>query len=359
MATAALMLAGLASCTYKEDSRLEKMDAAISFNAPVTSKPWTKALTDKEIGPEYDKNESFTVWAVIDNGGTRSYYMGSANSGVKCAYSAAEPDGWYPENTWYWPVRGSLDFRAMSPADAAGTPTFGLDGKFSLAGFQVPAAGSQYDLMVSDLSTGWVGSGFSSFDNDNNTIYKYNGVDLLFRHALCQVEFRGRLASAETSSVIRVKDVALHGMDDIGTLSVDETNTAEWTGFGSSAGASKVDYQVFTGDQQLEYKSDGSSTILKEHTLMLLPQVLSRGEGTVDKVRVRIRYHKDGEGDKEEIKNLGGLLGTEGGVGVSIAVNRWLPGRKYVYTFVIGEDQMFFDPTVIDFEDWGGDIEIK
>lgn len=366
IAAAAFMLAGMSSCTYKEAIHPDKMDVRISFNSPVASMPWAKAVTDKEIGAEYDKNESFAVWAVMDNGGTRSYYMGNASSGVKCSYRATEPEGWYPDDEWYWPVASTLDFRALSPADAGGTPTFGLDGKFILKDFQVPVAGSQYDLMVSDLSKGWLGVDFGAVDNDDNSIYKYKGVDLLFRHALCQVEFRGRLASGETSSEVFVTEVKLLGLDDIGTLAfqddemIDDRNRIVWSDAKSSSVTAKVEYGVFKNDSgtQLEYNSDGSSTSLKDHTLMLLPQVLSRGTAETDKVRVSIKYTKGGTAETE-VRTLGGLLGTEGGVGVPVAVNNWLPGRKYVYTFVIGEDQMFFDPTVIDFKDWAGNIEVE
>lgn len=359
---AALLLVGISSCTINEEHPVGSMDVRISFNAPVTGRPETKIVTDEEIGREYDTRERFAVWAVHASNGARSYYIGTETAGVTCVYKGSAPEGWYPVDSdgsfvdYYWPYQGTLDFRALSPADVSGTVALELDGTLRLEDFTVPDAGKQYDLMVSDFSHGWVGADLTGGDNDDDSIYKYRGVDILFRHALCRVEFRGRLASGETGSDVSIKNVVLSGLCDSGTLTVNDA--LGWSDIASSVSDGFVSYEAFSGDMQLEYKSDGTSTVLKSHTLMLMPQFLSRGDGHEDKVCVSITFSKGGI-ESTVTETLYGLLGSEGGVGVSKAINEWLPGRKYVYTFVIGEDRMFFDPTVVDFKDWGGDLIIK
>lgn len=131
----------------------------------------------------------------------------------KVSYKAAD-NIWTPEGiTYYWPKTGTLDFICYSPyvADAKGISV--TEDKIAFTDY---TPGTD-DLMYGDKATGL---------SDNAKTYYYNGVPVLFHHALAKLEFVINAAylekTAETGDKtkweITVSKVTIKGVAATGSL---------------------------------------------------------------------------------------------------------------------------------------------
>ena len=353
----AAALAALVSCSKVQTTGEE--DRAITFQMARLSSP-TKA-DDKPA----DYKEAYQAVPF----GAYAWYKGVSAAdnttfmtNQKVSYDKTG-DAWLPDGTtYYWPKSGSLDFICYSPysADAKGMTI--AEDKINFSGYTVGAD----DLMYGDKATGLT---------QNVDSWYYNGVPVLFRHALARVNFKVAAAYVEktaetgdkmkwevTVSSVTVKDVRTTGSLELPldgkTWQLPESRV--WT----PTDAKK--------DLVLDVKELKTLTIEAQPVgaaQFVLPQVLAQGP-RVEMVLTIKTYHDTGNGYE--------LLLTEKDVKVAAALAldklpQWGINQDITYTFLIAptssngdggdpnktvdpknpdlsDAEILFDPAVVDWQ---------
>lgn len=209
------------------------------------------------------------------------------------AYNA-EKNVWAPQGTtYYWPKSGSLDFICYSPYTADGTnaplPVITENG-ISYSGWNV-GEHPDVDIMYADKVTGL---------SSNSNTYFYNGVPILFHHALAKVSFNIKQSYMSmtadtgdtTSWVITVTSVVLTGMLTSGSLDLTLNPDGTWNkpSVWDSTGGTREDLDLLSGNIVL----DGTNQDLMSD-LMILPQNLDEGQKVIIKVTIET-YRDNGDG---------------------------------------------------------------
>ena len=339
---AAIAGVALVSCTKNEVAPIAQQDE-ITFLSPVVG-PQTKVYG--EIGATYNTGESFDVWCVYNTvditvwGGT-AYF-----SDVKATYDGGL-GGWALSPKYYWPATGQLSFVALSPSLTNET-TYDKDN-----GFQITANWSQgadqdaiVDLMYSEPTFNCQKASYVNADNDNDDdsgAYKYDGVDITFKHALSYIVFNVMTtADYSATTKFRLNTITLSGVYTTGTFKQKATDP--WTEDTSGATG---EYVAYTNDSGLEFgKSAVEAPAAATKEIILLPQALAEGKQKITinyKISTDDGAHWIDQVQEVDIKNA--------------TVAAWEMGKKYTYTLSIGMQEILLDPAVTDWaETVGGDI---
>ena len=420
------LVAGV-SCAKQVPDATQDKDVAISFS-PVSQRVGTKANVYGEQNATYTAGdptfESFAAWAnytAAAHGTTNpqtngSVFFGTGSAGVVCNHhdlvAGAGTDYWAPSTTYYWPRAGYLHFHAMSPAVfGTGTLAHNWESGISITGYvapvytDAPADGlttdaSQIDLMYSDFifdqqrsSYTQTGNTVGTYDDDDDDsdIYKHDGVNVLFRHALSLVQFKVKTAEDYGSGTHQhefyVKKIEVLNAYNTGTFNenrkndcsngynavadmtgkigftsdnADNSATPYWSTFSNEVTLTPYDVTAgaaMTGTQATT--NSASSTV--GTTLITLPQPLGLHPQTppADPKNVMVRVTFDyrfsvdnGEHWTDALNqtitvDLSGAHGTyNGGTPGEYTVNNWLINHKYVYTLQFKLDPIIFDPAV-------------
>ena len=369
---AAIAGAALVSCTKNELAPSATEQHEINFASPVTNVV-TKA---NNLMPSiYSPDERFAVFAdhhflaYNDKNVTFSSYMrGTNDEGVVVAYSASDPDltinaetydfYWKPTKKYYWPTDGYLSFAAYSPSsisadyDIKYTPEHGVEFVYS-----TPNIGSQFDLMLSDRATNQKRTSMKTdWEEGNGEEGEYDGVNIKFRHVLSAISFivktyynYGTDGYGIELNSLTVKDAYSEGKlvqfaDEFGTeVKLDDVWTIDET--------KTKDHTVSTGNATLTSKNGASAQVISWATngqadLILLPQALDHnGETAGGEVYVEIKYtvyHDDMPAEGiTYTHNLPLAHGT---------IAEWAPSTRYLYTIIIGMEEIVFAPTIV--TDW-------
>ena len=242
----------------------------------------------------------------------------------KVSYDKAQ-DAWLPDGTtYYWPKSGSIDFICYSPYSADTKVIAVAEDKIAFTGYTAAAD----DLMYADKAVGLSG---------NKETYYYNGVPVLFRHALARVSFQIKAAYLQktaadgdvtkweiTVNSATVKDVRTTG--DL-ALTLDGTSwklpeSKVWT----PAEARK--------DLTLDAKELGVLTAEAKpmgESCYVLPQALSLGQQILLNITIKT-YRDTGEGFQ--------LVLSETGIEVAGRLDaaqlpQWGINQDITYTLVI------------------------
>lgn len=273
--TALLLAAGCGKVVPNEPKQKE---VPLFFCSSETKAP----LTNIAIGPTYDTREAFCAYAAFSEGefDPSGSYEPYWSGGARCSYNDIYL-GWAPAGNYYWPATGYLSFRAYSPADAPVPDSFSWTGGFTWNGFVVPAAGSQYDLMYSNLvpncrRSDYVPEG-GSYDDDPDYEFIYKGVNITFKHALSLIEVQASSALGSYSSIkYYIQKVVLHNAYNTGNFAseswtVDTGTKTTYTLLDLSGEANPEDrWKVLPGSDQYPV------SVHPDVTLILLPQELNR-----------------------------------------------------------------------------------
>jgi len=249
---------------------------------------------------------------------------------------AKEGNTWAPETDYFWPKTGKLTFAAYSPANAAGTYTHTANG-LQITGFTVPAVGEQYDLMYSDRAYNRTSSDNNYSGSATNT---YDGVDIVFHHALSSIVFKVGTAedySTDADIDFTIKSITIKNVYNAGnfneTLSDGNgstTRTPAWTATGNA----DAQYVAFTGDFAVPEDGETYTEPTGAADLILLPQSF---ESNADAV-VLVEYtYKTAASDE--------ILATET-FQLKSATNAtaWVPNTRYTYRIIFGLDKITFAP---------------
>ena len=340
---AAVAITVLAGCAKNEPAQLAQ-EESITFFAPVVG-PQTKVYG--EIGANYNTGESFDVWCVHNTADITEWGGTAYFSDVTATYNAGL-GGWTLSPKYYWPATGELSFVALSPSL---TNTTAYD---HANGFQITSAWSQganqdaiVDLMYSEPTFNCEKSSFvngNNDDDDDSGNYKYNGVDINFKHALSYILFNVKTtADYSLTTKFRLNTITLSGVYTTGTF--NQKATDPWTE--DTAGATGT-YVAYTTDT--DGLAFGNSAVhapaAAGKEIILLPQALTAGQ---QKITVNYQISTDNgttwidQVQEVDLKNA--------------TVEAWEMGKKYTYNLSIGMTEIIFDPAVTYWtEVAGGDI---
>ena len=350
-------VAAIVSCTKQIES--PEVNSEVTFQVArynAVTKAGTEDYKDNHASVPFGAYAWYKGVSASDN----AVFM--TNQAV--AYNSGK-GAWVPQgSTYYWPKSGSIDFICYSPYTADGT-----DAPLPViteTGISYPAWNvgehPDVDIMYADKVTG--------VSNNSNTYY-YNGVPVLFHHALAKVSFNIRQSymsvTADTGDTtsweITVNDILLTGILTSGSLNLTLNPDGTWNkpSVWDSEGGTTEDLSLLDGSITL----DGTNQELLTD-LMLLPQNLNEGQKVVITVTIKT-YRDTGNGPELVLTEtnipIEALL--SGGSLASIGVN-----QNVTYTFNItpslgagtgtdldgdGIEDMqptvvYFDPAVSDWE---------
>lgn len=341
---ALIVVTGFITGCVKNDP-VPEATSEISFSSPVV-RGMTKANVMGEI-EKYPADENFCVNAVWTKGDLQAWgadesvpYMAE----VEVAYNGT--DSWDSQSVaggkpYAWPFDGKLSFAAFSPASVKGLCEYGEDG-LTIERFAVPETISdQYDLMYSQRS-------YNRVDNTNlHNPATYQGVDLVFRHALSSIKFQVKSSNNyhEAGTEVKILSVSIsdaYSKGDFKENVIDGPSYAASPSWTQNSGV-KSDYSYWNSveGQLLTTTITGLKTgesIVPN--AILLPQIL---KDEYHEVKIHVSYSIRHSGELDFVNQTADLsLSTQ-------TVDKWEMGKRYIYTITVGVDKIFFSPEV---ENW-------
>ena len=332
---AAIAGAALVSCTKNELAPSVTAQEEISFAAPVVG---AQTKVYGAIGATYDTEESFDVWSVWNDAklGTGTW-AGTPYITDKAAKYVTAKGGWAFDPTYYWPAYGYLSFVALSPSIDKVT-TYDATNGFKITEWSQGASETAIvDLMYSNESRDHEKAMYTSGDNDDNSVYEYTGVDIMFNHALSYLVFKVKTATDYSATTeFRLNAITLSGIYREGNFQqkvAGVTNTDPWTE--NTSGATGT-YVAYTGGI-LEFEDEAVAVPeTDKKQIILLPQALVGGQQ-----KLTINYQIK-TADSTWIDQVQEIDLSKG----SIAA--WEMGKKYIYTLSISMTEIILDPAVAD-----------
>ncbi|MEE0235050.1 MAG: fimbrillin family protein [Bacteroidales bacterium] len=346
-AIAALILLSVLACT-KSNIQYEPT-GEISLR-PVAEKATKAAHTTTAYGEGAPAFNVWAWWADVNPGAAVDTYL--ASNEVTPYISDGEfvhrgSGSWGGSTPYYWPTRGSLVFAGYSPSQTLGG-TFDYDvktGKFTAKDYvQSHYIDQTVDLMWFDRT-----KFHNTNDNVNGKGQTVNGVPVVFHHALSWLEFRV-VRKADVPANWLITELDLTGIET--KADFDSKADSQWTNHSASS-----NIRVWNGSY-LALPDNPVSGSPKENVLestpngvVVIPQTCTDGAANLVVTYNLKKY--DGTDDswlRAQTVTLPLTAGTDG--------NAWLPGKKYVYTIVFGNNEIRISPTVQDWDD-GGNVEIE
>ena len=332
---AALASVALVGCTKNVEVANNDLNE-ITFDTPVLA-PATKA--DEIKGTTFPETVDFAVFAWYSateltgtNVAAGSLYMND----VTVNYDSSKDDtttgagAWKPASVYFWPKNGYLAFDAYSPSSVTAT----CDATKGIA-FSDFVASTSYDDQIDLLYSTRVINKQSSVENTNNT---YDGVNIPFNHALSVVRVFVKASTATDAKLIKVKSVKFKNIKNQGDFS-----QAAWTPEGA-------DVNLVIGEAADTTSSTAISTAEEQYgnNHIVLPQKF-----TGDSAVLEIRYYILGQGDVEPLEQVATLnLASQSAEGTAPHTGSWLMGKRYNYHITFGLNEIYFAPSITDWEDY-------
>lgn len=340
----------LSSCVKNEPAEtFGASDAKITFEAPAVGASTRAIPGEIDNSAAYPVDEKFNVWGWYHEGDYTNFaaltkYMTQADG--KPIMVAKEGNTWAPETDYFWPKTGKLTFAAYSPANAAGTYTHTANG-LQITGFTVPAVGEQYDLMYSDRAYNRTSSTNQYPTNKPEVSNGYDGVDIVFHHALSSIIFKvGTKENYSEGADIdfTIKSITIKNVYNAGnfneTLSDGNgstTRTPAWTATGNA----DAQYVAFTGNFAVPEDGATYTEPTGAADLILLPQSFEGNDAAV--VEIAYTYETAASGEIAATETF--ILKN------STNAKTWEPNKRYTYRILFGLEKITFAPIVENWED--------
>ena len=331
---AALASVALVGCTKNVEIANNDLNE-ITFETPVLA-PATKS--DEIKGTTFPTSVDFAVFAwysatqITETGAAGSLYM----KDVTVNYDSTKDDttdgagAWKPASVYFWPKNGYLAFDAYSPSSV--TATCDATNGIAFTNFE---AYTDYDSQIDLLYSTRVINKQSSVENTNNT---YDGVNIPFNHALSVVRVFVKASTATDANLIKVKSVKFMNIKNQGDFS-----QAAWNPEGA-------DVNLVIGEAADTTSSTAISTAEEQYgnNHIVLPQKF-----TGDSAVLEIRYYILGQGGVEPLEQVATLnLASQSAVGTTNHTGSWLMGKRYNYHITFGLNEIYFAPSITDWEDY-------
>lgn len=349
---AAIALVAGVSCTKQVPADNNSPDLALSFNAV------TGVQTKADItSANYPTTQDFDVWAVYT--GDTDFAIGTSGgemfmSGVEQEYKADKNAWGTKTGAYYWPKAGKLTFWAVSPTGVS--PTVNLTGAtktITKSGWTIDdiVPDSANDLMFSDIVANktiddYKGHGVDDTTPANDTDFEdYQGVNILFHHALSRIEFKAQRGDrVNGSEKLYLTNITVSGGLSSGTMTVTPTAVL---GEGSTPTSN-----FSAGDVHVVWSN-------QETALSLIPLNSETAELTTTPVVVgtdRLVIPQTTNGVVSftvTVKSTIGSVSATKTYTYSLGgahSGKWEWGKKYIYTLILNEDDIYFDPKVVDWD---------
>ena len=374
---AAAASVALVSCVKNEGPVASvEQGPEISFEAPILSPNVKSAL---ELCNDFPTDVKIGVWGYYYVNGTNSelpanyagfaagtLYMGSAQGGLPVQYYDGTVDGtgsavqtWkHATNKYYWPKNGSLTFTAYAPYNAknaalANTTASGV----TFTEYQVPTTPSeQEDLLYSERVYNK-----KAIDADPGLNGTYEGVSLVFKHALSSIQFKVKAAADYSTTTLIVKKIELLNVaseasfdQNLADADLATSTAGVWTGF-----ADKTNYTVdlpsvdgitlsstnvlYARNGQVDAPAAASGR--QSTDFILIPQVLDDDRVNGNNIKLRVTFTLKNDQMAAPIqqvitKDL-----------ITDTVTEWKEGCRYLYTISVDLDEIYFEPSVTNWVD--------
>lgn len=350
---AAIALVALAGCAKQESAKRSDAETPISFN-PLSYKVASKADI---TGTTYATTQDFDVWAVY-TGETDFAYNAAGGaafmSGVEQEYKADKNAWGTKTGAYYWPKAGKLSFWAVSPASTSATVNLTAASKtIAKTGWTLTNADPDYakDIMFSDIVANKTNDDYKGHGVDDTVLADdtgfgdYQGVNILFHHALSRIEFKAKKgARVNSSETLTLTNITITGAKSVGDVTVTAPGVL-------TEGASYA--SAFTaGDANVVWANQATP-------LNLTPLTSETDALTTDAVVVGSDRLVIPQTTKDVVSFTVTVKSTIGGVSATKDYtyqlgeahnNVWKWGKKYIYTIILNEDDIYFDPAVVDWD---------
>lgn len=333
-AIAVLILGSILSCTK---SNIQYEPTGEITLQPVTEKATKAAHTTTVYG---ESAPAFNVWAwwMDEEAGTNVTDFKSAVAYINQGEFVHRGNGsWGGEIPYYWPTEGSLVFAGYSPSLTVGG-TFDYDTefkKFTATGYrQSHYIDQTADLMWFDITD----KTYNSNVNKDALGQDVNGVPVVFHHALSWLQFCFKLKETENPlpQNWRITGVHLTGIETEADFS--STSSPAWVKHGAPK-----ELQVWSGT----HLASTEPAVLESTPagVVVIPQECAEEEASLVISYDLKKYLGTGTDEwlRAQTVTLPLTAGTDG--------NAWLPGKKYVYTIVFGDNEIRIAPTVTEWKD--------
>lgn len=330
----------LASCV-KNEVRVNSPDKEITFQTVST-----------KAGKAFSKGNHFFSYAYfLEDGKTWGNNHADAKAYIYKAdiyYHPASPKGhWAAADTYYWPKQGSLTFFAWTDDTAA--PNVGTGASVTCehnTGIKIEnysvKDNPNKDILVAEIAK----------DKTQNELVTgrdwTNGVPTVFRHALAKVEFKVNKRTSYPNVTFKVKSITLNGVYTKGTFTQGSPSES-WGWSPLDDTPENKNLSVFTGDEEVTKRADSkpaefnilqpNSTPGKTDYFIVLPQNFDATSTST----LTIVY--------DIITTSTSFTET---VTEAIALNKiytsnWECKKKYVLEITLGLNEIYWDPSV---EEW-------
>ena len=317
----------------------------ISIPCPLVT-PATKAWAG-EMPLNYSTDESFGVYALYYPEGNFSGWESTPGStiyidGAEFSYKSSINDSTEGSGAWsatpgyYWPKGGKMTFAAWSPYRAKndGTISYGKAG-LQIKDFTTADKGSeQYDLLYSKRV-------YDKADC-SGTSTQYDGIDLLFSHALSSLHFTA--CSSVSTANIRISKIVIYDIYKSGDFNekVDETTPSTYSS--SPAWTFDIGKAKYTEASPLVVYEDNSGTAapvlpLQGSTPLAVGFALPIPQN-IASAKMKVYYNVQ-LGSAEPVPTVSQALVLGSGT-----VTLWKIQTRYTYNLILGAQQIRFSVNV-------------
>ena len=359
--TAAVASVALAACT-KNEVKPVNVDQEITFQA-VVDKAATKGGTfDNNVKYPTDRPfGTFAFFYTTSGGYTKDAPKYIDNAKVENTTSATSGDAWTTNPKYYWPKQGYLTFMSYSPYNELNTivtcaPTADAMAEIKIPNWDVDAH-QTVDIMIADRVDNLKANG-------NNA--GYTGVTTVFRHKLAQiVEFSvktkedfGNLNSGAPQAgsklfflkKIELQDIVTNGSFTSG-VEPSSSHIGIWTPAASPADKDYTWYNntadplVQGGDYEFNTTAVAlsSGTIKTNGYLLVRPQTFTASDTKKIEITYVIRSYTSATAYSDET--------VVQSFNIHSATPSWDINKKYSFTITVDLNQIYWAPSVEDWED--------
>lgn len=290
---AALAAMAITSCSQNEDiPSIGSGDAQITFNTVVNKSTRATPMVTADFA-------SFSIYGYQ----TENPFDGTASLGSAFMNNVAATKG--EDGVWtlaggpyYWPLKGNMQFFAVSPATYVTTYAVGDPAGFPSFGYTIQDV--QEDLLAARTL---------------NATKSGNAVQLSFSHLLTQVNFSAQLEANIDYEITSIKVV---GVNNTGTFTY---------------AAAKGAWSATSGTASYEYAGNFAATPADgiidlgtaDNALMLMPQTLPAG------AKIEVTYKATAATGNKQVT-------FDGTKSVAIENATWTPGQNICYKLVLPSD---------------------
>lgn len=326
-------------------------------NCRLNSPEVEKAATKAETKP-FDDNDRFissAYWlpagqAWDDKDGEGNFYRNSASVYIDKAEISKNGDVWKDASkSYYWPKNGSLTFFAYAPSDLTAASGTGNGVSLSSGGVSYKGWEASGDRLKCDFMAAVPAK--DKFSNVHE--YYSDGVPMLFKHKLAQIQFVAFVEKDEPGidDDIYIERLALTNIYSVGDFAQNNTDEGAW-----SNRSATTDYVLYQTDTPEKLSTDELALMPAElKTMLMIPQNLSALDaddisiGVSRKAPEIVITYYHGTKDASDRKTVSTTF-------ENIRSYLWSMGTTVKYSISFGKTDIpiLFDPSVNNWSDGDG-----